>query len=142
MMNIGKASSNDLDDISEIDFKIIGRYSRRVYLAKSIESDSCLIAKLDGVTVGFAVCETSFFGHCFISLVLVDPQNRRQGIARGLIQHIELLCPTEKLFTSTNESNKVMQHVCESLGFVRSGMIENLDEGDPEIVFFKRVEKV
>jgi hypothetical protein len=31
-----------------------------------------------------------------------------------------------------------MQRVCDALGFVRSGRIENLDEGDPEIVYFKR----
>lgn len=140
MMNIEKASAVDLDDISDIDFKIIGSHSRRAYLAKSIESDTCLIAKVDGYTAGFAVYEASFFGHCFISLVIVDPRKRRQGIARGLIQHIEFLCPTEKLFTSTNESNKVMQNVCGSLGFIRSGMIENLDERDPEIVYFKRID--
>jgi hypothetical protein len=32
-----------------------------------------------------------------------------------------------------------MQAVYESLGFVRSGFVENLDEGDPEIIYFKRL---
>jgi hypothetical protein len=32
-----------------------------------------------------------------------------------------------------------MQNLCEKLGFVRSGCIENLDEGDPEIIYFKRM---
>lgn len=33
-----------------------------------------------------------------------------------------------------------MQRLCEKLGFVRSGYIENLDEDDPEIVYCKRPE--
>jgi len=34
-----------------------------------------------------------------------------------------------------------MQRLCEHLGYVRSGWIDNLDEGDPEIIYFKRVTK-
>ncbi|KMP98429.1 acetyltransferase [Bacillus cereus] len=33
--------------------------------------------------------------------------------------------PTQKIFSSTN-------------GFVRSGIVENLDEGDPEIIFYTK----
>lgn len=44
---------------------------------------------------------------------------------------------TAKLFTSTNESNVAMQRLCDRLGYVRSGFIENLDERDPEVVYFK-----
>jgi hypothetical protein len=56
-----------------------------------------------------------------------------------LITHIEKLVPAEKLFTSTNQSNTVMQTLCEKLGYVRSGWIENLDDDDPEIIYFKRL---
>jgi hypothetical protein len=31
-----------------------------------------------------------------------------------------------------------MQRLCERLGYVRSGWIENLDEGDPEIIYSKK----
>jgi hypothetical protein len=30
-----------------------------------------------------------------------------------------------------------MQRLCEGLGCVRTGLIENLDEGDPEVYYFK-----
>jgi hypothetical protein len=30
-----------------------------------------------------------------------------------------------------------MQKVFEANGFVESGIVENLDEGDPEIIFYK-----
>jgi hypothetical protein len=35
-------------------------------------------------------------------------------------------------------SNTIMQELFEKLGYIRSGYIENLDEGDPEIIYFKR----
>jgi ribosomal protein S18 acetylase RimI-like enzyme len=50
---------------------------------------------------------------------------------------MEKMCKTPKLFTSTNESNIIAQKTYEANGFVRTGYIENLDEGDPEIIYFK-----
>ena len=41
-----------------------------------------------------------------------------------------------KLFTSTNQSNTPMQALLALLGYVRSGVIDNLDPGDPELVYF------
>jgi ribosomal protein S18 acetylase RimI-like enzyme len=136
---IKKAMFEDLESVCNIDCIVLGNKSRKGYLVKSIENETCLVAIIDGSTAGFAIFDTSFFGHCFISLVIVNPLYRRRGIARGLIEYIQKICPSEKLFTSTNESNKVMQKVCDSLGYVKSGVIENLDEGDPEIIYFKRI---
>jgi len=48
-------------------------------------------------------------------------------------------CRTPKLFTSTNQSNVPMQGLLATLEFARSGLIENLDDGDPELVYFKRL---
>jgi len=45
-------------------------------------------------------------------------------------------CETRKLFTSTNESNQPMQQLLSVLGYVPSGVIHNLDPGDPELVFY------
>jgi ribosomal protein S18 acetylase RimI-like enzyme len=98
----------------------------------------CLIARVDGGVAGYALLTQSFYGYGFIELLIVHPDYRRRGVATALIRACEASSPTEKLFTSTNQSNVPMQRLCETLGFVRSGMIENLDEGDPEIVYFKR----
>ena len=35
--------------------------------------------------------------------------------------------------------NAPMQALVEKLGYVKSGWIENLDEGDPDIIYFKRL---
>jgi hypothetical protein len=32
-----------------------------------------------------------------------------------------------------------MQRLCEALGFRPSGVVDNLDEGNPELFYFKRV---
>ena len=89
--------------------------------------------------VGFAIANDSFFAQYFLVLVVVHEDHRRRGVASALIRAVEARSPTPKLFTSTNQSNTAMQAVCESLGFVRSGIIENLDEGDPEVIYFKRI---
>ena len=97
------------------------------------------MARASDAVVGFAVANWSFFAHCFIALVVVHPDQRRRGIASALIRHVEAECPSARLFTSTNRSNTIMQAVCESLGFVRSGIVENLDADDPELIYFKRL---
>ncbi|ACK91201.1 hypothetical protein bcere0016_45940 [Bacillus cereus 95/8201] len=44
-----------------------------------------------------------------------------------------------RFFSSTNESNESMQKVFNANGFIRSGIIvENLDEDDPEIIFYTK----
>ena len=92
-----------------------------------------------GAVVAYAVLEYSFYGNAFVSMLCVHPERRRKGIGAKLMRHIESLCRTDKLFTSTNESNQPMRKLLEKLGYQPSGRIENLDEGDPEMVYFKRL---
>lgn len=54
------------------------------------------------------------------------------------MQHIETIYNPGKLFTSTNLSNEQMLRLCERLRHVRSGIIEHLDEDDPEVFYFKQ----
>ena len=83
--------------------------------------------------------EYSFYGHGFLAMLYVHPNHRMHGVGAGLIRHVEGICRTEKLFTSTNESNLPMQALLTKLSYAPSGIIHNLDAGDPEIVFFKQV---
>jgi ribosomal protein S18 acetylase RimI-like enzyme len=136
---VEKATEKDLESIWALDRMVLGNSCRQDFLANAVRAGQCLIAQIGDTMVGFGVLEQSFYGHGFISLLIVHPNHRRRGIATTLIRHIESTCPTEKLFTSTNESNFIAQGLFEALGFVRSGYIENLDEGDPEIIYFKRL---
>lgn len=55
------------------------------------------------------------------------------------MRYSESICQTTKLFTSTNLSNLPMQALLTKLGYRLSGVIHNLDDGDPELVYFKLV---
>lgn len=105
-------------------------------LERAVAEGRCRVAVVSGHLIGFSVAGT-FFGHDFLELLLVDPSHRRNGIGTALVHDWEDAARTPKLFTSTNESNEPMRRLCEAMGFARSGLIQNLDEDDPEIVYFK-----
>ncbi|GMV94309.1 MAG: hypothetical protein AMXMBFR82_40870 [Candidatus Hydrogenedentota bacterium] len=139
MVHVAEATESDLNALCAIDRLVIGSSERRSFLSGAIASGHCYKASIDDEHVGFMVLEETFYGHAFISFLIVHPGRRREGIASALVEYAESIAPTDKLFTSANESNMEMQRLCESLGFIRSGNIENLDEEDPEIVYFKQI---
>ncbi len=96
-----------------------------------------LVAILNGGVVGYVEMATTFFHQPFIGLLRVRPEHCRQGIATALMKAMEAKCQGEKLFTSTNDSNSAMQAFLAKLGYRRCGSVEELDEGDPELIFFK-----
>ncbi len=78
-----------------------------------------------------------FFGRDFVDLVMVDPTRRRAGIGRGLLRVALVAAGTEQVFTSTNASNQPMRSLLQAEGWSFSGELAGLDEGDPELVFYK-----
>lgn len=86
---------------------------------------------------GYVLTHDDFFGCGFVSLVVVDSGQQRRGVGLRLLAAAANACPTAKLFTSTNQSNLAAQRLFASAGFVRSGRIDHLDEGDPELVYVK-----
>ncbi|MEO8393468.1 MAG: GNAT family N-acetyltransferase [Chloroflexota bacterium] len=139
-MIVERATDDDLADVIAIDAAQMGN-PRADDLAEAVKRHECYIVRKGWYILGFAVLTQSFFEQYFIELIVVQPEQRRKGAANALIQHIEKIVPAEKLFTSTNQSNAPMQALCEKLGFVKSGWIDNLDEGDPEMIYFKRLQK-
>jgi GNAT superfamily N-acetyltransferase len=101
-------------------------------------STSCLVASAgeSGELTGFViVSHGGFFGRDFISMVFVSPAARRTGVASQLLAAV---CEglSRQVWTSTNRSNKPMRSLLERDGWVFSGELEGLDEGDPELVFY------
>ncbi|MDQ0229221.1 GNAT family N-acetyltransferase [Metabacillus malikii] len=137
MKTVVEASNDDLEKLVQIDSKVIGNTSRRNYIERSIEFGKCIVAKENDVIVGFLIYEVNFFECAFISLIIVSPSSRRRGYASLLMDYMVSSSPTTKVFSSTNRSNINMQKVFEINGFIQSGVVENLDEGDPEIIYFK-----
>ncbi|WP_347550188.1 GNAT family N-acetyltransferase [Pseudalkalibacillus hwajinpoensis] len=139
MKNVSYGKMIDLKDSLRIDSEVIGNNSRNEEIRAAIVEQRCLVYKMNGKNAGFLIFHTSFFDNAFISLVVVSPTDRRKGVARSLMRNFEELSPTDKIFSSTNQSNEVMQHLFHSLGYVECGSIDHLDEGDPEIIYFKGI---
>ena len=112
---------------------------REAFIHHAIFAKSCWLAVLDEAAAGYGVLDYSFYKCGFISLVYVHSDYRRRGVGAALLAGLEKVCQTPKLFTSTNASNLPMQALLARQGFVQSGIIHHLDEGDPEIVYFKRL---
>jgi len=123
----------------ELDAFAKSNVSRGELIREAVERRQCLVAVESGSVVGYLVLTHGFFGNGFVSLVVVSPEHQRKGIALLLLVAAESLCKTDKLFTSTNRSNVASQQLISKAGFLRSGVIENLDEDDPELVYFKFV---
>lgn len=134
-----EATLEDVSVLVELDAFAKSNVSRVELIREAVEKGQCLVAVDAGCVVGYLVLTHDFFGNGFVSLVVVCPAHQRKGIALILFVAAEFACKTNKLFTSTNSSNVASQQLISKAGFLRSGVIENLDEGDPELVYFKFV---
>ena len=133
---IRDANHSDRDAILAIDEIAQCEQERIDFIDRAIDSATCLVADNNGTVIAYGVLEYSFFGNGFVSMVYVANSARRRGVGRSLMRALANQCKTSKLFTSTNESNSAMRALLATLGYVPSGVIENLDPDDPELVFF------
>jgi ribosomal protein S18 acetylase RimI-like enzyme len=137
IMKIGEAQITDLNAVVQIDGEVIGNTDRKDFIEDAIRRGRCILVKENNEIVAFSISDTNFFGCTFISLIIVSPSKRRKGYASQMMNHLVRNSSTDKIFSSANRSNQSMRKVFESNGFVESGLVENLDEGDPEIIYFK-----
>ena len=138
-LSIAAAQQDDADQVCAVDRRVLGSATRQEWLRRKIVAGRCIVACAAGHLVGFAVSDRSFFEQPFLELLIVEPAARRQGVASALVRCVEATWAPRRLFTSTNTSNAPMRHLLESLGYARSGVVENLDDGDPERIYFKHL---
>jgi len=138
MIAIAPAAPGDVAALIALD-SFAGRSAdRREAIAEWVGAGQCHVARRDGRPVGYVAFTRSFFRSPFIEMLMVDSSARRSGIGRALIEHcIDLTPPNQKLWTSTNLSNTPMQALLARLDFVRCGMFEHLDPGDPELIYLR-----
>jgi ribosomal protein S18 acetylase RimI-like enzyme len=141
------ATLDDLADLAGIDalaFRGSARWDElRTFLTG--ERGWMLLAEADAgaelrIAGYIAVAPKHFFGRDFVALVVVAESARRQGVATQLIDAALARASTRTIFTSTNASNAAMRALMSRGGWLISGELDGLDNGDPEIVFYRKVQ--
>ena len=141
-MKIRDATSSDVPGMYAVDHMASEQGSRRQHIREWVSSGQAIVAVVDDVVAGYAALDYTFFGCGFIAMLIVKKESRRKGVATALIARLEETCKTDKLFTSTNESNKPMQALTKRLSYEASGTVYNLDDGDPELFYFKNLKGI
>jgi ribosomal protein S18 acetylase RimI-like enzyme len=129
------ATASDIETLLALDEIARTDADRSAFIRNAVAGGTCLVAEHEGRVVGYGVLDHAFFGHGFVSMLYVAASRRRQGVGGVLLRALARRCTTAKLFTSTNASNEPMQRLLVRSGFARSGIIHNLDPGDPEFVY-------
>jgi ribosomal protein S18 acetylase RimI-like enzyme len=134
-----RAVAGDLPAILGIDHKAAsGDRERAEFLRHSLDLGECLVYVTGEVVAGFVVVlPAHFFGRDFVELLIVDPAHRRSGIGRSLLREALATAGTAQVFTSTNASNRPMRALLAAEDWSFSGGLGGLDEGDPELVFYR-----
>ena len=131
------ALPGDVDAMLACDAYAQAHASRGDAVRAAVGQGHCQVAIRAGQVAGYVLTHGDFFGHGFVSLVVVAPAHQHCGVGLRLLAAAAATCKTGKLFTSTNQSYGAAQRLFASAGFVRSGQIDHLDEGDPELVYVK-----
>ncbi len=139
MISIRLALESDIEAVCSLDLISRQESERREFIRREVTSGNCFIAATEETVIGYGVLNYTFYNNGCIDMLYIHAEHRRRGAGAALLKHMESLCRTSKLFTSTNLSNLPMQSLLAKAGYVLSGVIHNLDEGDPEIVYFKRL---
>ena len=136
-VSIHPATTGDLAAILALDPVARREERRHDYMSRAIAGDRGMevrVLVLDDQVAGYAVI-AEFFGHPFLERICTGETYFRRGVASALMANIEAGFEGDRLFGSCNESNKAMRTLLVGRGYKVSGVVENLDPGDPELFF-------
>jgi ribosomal protein S18 acetylase RimI-like enzyme len=139
-MYIRTATEADEAEIVRFDHVAREDTDRQQFIRESIETERCSVCVDEHQVIGYGVLEHSFYRQGFVAMLYVHPDHRRRGVGLGLMRWMESECRTAKIWTSTNLSNTAMQSLLAKLDYRLSGFFDNLDPGDPELVYVKFLE--
>ncbi len=133
------ADVTDIKAIAAFDHVAQNDSKRIDFIKRTVNASECYVAESENQIVAYGVLNYYFYDQGMIDMLYVHADYRHKGLGTKLLKHFISICKTEKLFSSTNESNGPMRNLFEKEGFERSGVIYNLDEDDPELVYFKKI---
>jgi ribosomal protein S18 acetylase RimI-like enzyme len=127
----------DAEALKALDTLVPGDPSRGALIDEWLRHDIVFVAEVDGRAVGYGVFNHAFFRQGNVDMLMIHPDHRGRRIGEQLLRALEASCDTPKLFCTTNASNERMQRLLARTGFATCGFIDELDPGDPELVFVK-----
>lgn len=110
---------------------------RAEWIDRWLLHDTVVVAAAGDLVVGYGVLNHGFFHHNQVEMLMVHPEYRDQRIGEQLLTALEQEADSPKLFVTTNLSNHRMQRLLRRAGYGPCGYIDQLDPGDPELVFVK-----
>ena len=130
-----RVEGRHLEDLTALDDRAAVDPHRVELIQGWVADGNCVAAVLDGRTVGYSVMKYHFYERGFVEMLQVHREFRRRGIGTALMKHMRARCTTERLFTSTNLSNRPMQGLLAKLGYRLSTVLPHIDDEDPELLF-------
>ena len=138
-MEIRHPQPSDLATVMELAAEVMGPERAGPFVRSHTERHHLLIAESEDEVIGVLAYRTDWFQCTLVSLVCVQKDFRRRGVARSLFARVEEMSPSPRLFSSTEETNGVSIQMHTALGFTPSGHIDNLPQGYRELLFYKRL---
>ncbi|WP_371630221.1 GNAT family N-acetyltransferase [Streptomyces sp. NBC_00341] len=134
--SVRRASGSDADALVRIDsLAAEGDEERCRHIRRWCRQGLAAVAEDAAGALGYCVVEYTFFEQGFVTMLMVAPGARGQGVGGRLLEDAAASCVTPKLFTSTNVSNQPMQRLLQRAGWTPAGLLHGLDEGDPELFY-------
>lgn len=108
---------------------------------RKIGQNEVFVAELDGEPVGYLRIEYLWSVQPYISLIHVLEPQRRRGVGRALLAHVERILKEagrSTLFSSSQVDEPEPQAWHRRMGFSECGIINGLNEGGVGEVFFRK----
>jgi N-acetylglutamate synthase-like GNAT family acetyltransferase len=118
---------------------VVGPDRAGSFIQAHLERHHLIVAQADGAVVGLCAYRTDWFQCTLVSLVVVQEDYRRRGIAREFFRSVEAVSPSPRIFSSAQETDSRAIRMHAALGFTPSGYIDNLPQGTRELLFYRRV---
>ncbi len=142
-VRLRKATLEDKSIVVGFDYRLDKdehiKLNRKEKITKAILDGECFIILADDREIGFIIFDYRFFDQGWIELIIIDAEYRGKGIAGKVFDLICKQCKTNKVFTSTNSSNIRMQRALAKAYFSFAGELNGLDDGDPELFYYRKI---
>ena len=145
-ISLKRATIKEKDVVVGFDYRLNQaehvQLNRAEKIKKAILDQECFIIFANKRAVGFLLFDYRFFDQGWIELIVIEEQERGKGIGGQAMNLLCKQCKTEKIFTSSNSSNVQMQKALTKIGFSFAGEIIGLDDGDPELFYYKQIKQL